>query len=59
MTRPANPANDGRITTSFRIPVELRDALDQVCEDRLIGRNLLVTRLLMDGLQRLGQEEAS
>ena len=49
---PRNPENP-RVGTSFRLPVELVDALDQVADARMLGRSKLVELLLIDALARL------
>lgn len=51
MSRPR--VNDDRVSTTLRIERPLLDAVDAAAEERGVGRNLLLTRLVADGLARL------
>lgn len=47
------PDAKGRKSTAFRIPEVLLERLDIECDQRCVGRNLMVTRAIEDFLDRL------
>lgn len=49
--------DDGRANTSFRIPRDLLDQIDALCEERMVGRSFLIERLLRRSLQHLPSVE--
>lgn len=49
--------DDGRVNTSFRIPRDLLDEIEAICEERMVGKGFLIERLLRRGLQHLPSVE--
>jgi predicted transcriptional regulator len=42
-----------RVSTNVSLSVELRDRLDAFCDRRVVGRNLVVERALVEFLDRI------
>lgn len=51
--RPARDANKGRVSTTLRIDRALLARVDQEAENREVGRNWLLCRLIGKGLDAL------
>lgn len=45
--------SDDRISTTMRIPADLRDRLDRTAHDRCVGRNLIIERAIRRFLDAL------
>lgn len=48
---------DGRVSTSIKIPHDLLEEIEAICEERMVGRGFLIERLLRRGLQNLPSVE--
>lgn len=48
---------DGRVNTSIKIPRDLLEEIEAICEERMVGRGFLIERLLRRGLQHLPSVE--
>lgn len=48
---------DGRVSTSIKLPSDLLEQIEAICEERMVGRGFLIERLLRRGLQHLPSVE--
>lgn len=50
---PANPNTATNRSVNWQAPTALLEQLDQVCDERLVGRNLVITRAVESFISRL------